>query len=104
MCEEMTDAQRFRKRIAAIFGEGAQTSLARFLALAGDKRPHKSILRSINGYANSEHALPGEIIAILTIIEHPERIPEMVRVARKEPPPPAFQLKPLPKVAAKKSM
>jgi hypothetical protein len=103
MCEEMTDAQRFRKRIAAIFGEGAQTSLARLLALAGDKRPHKSILRSINGYATGEHAIPGEIIAILGLIEHPERIAEMVRVARREPPPPAFQLKPLPKVARSKT-
>jgi hypothetical protein len=102
MCEEMTDAQRFRKRIAAIFGEGAQTSLARFLALAGDKRPLKSTLRSINGYANGEHAIPGEVIAILTIIEHPERVAEMVKVARREPPPPAFQLKPLPKAAKNK--
>jgi hypothetical protein len=101
MCEEMTDAQRFRKRIAAIFGEGAQTSFARFLALAGDKRPHKSTLRSINGYANGEHAIPSEIIAILTIIEHPERVAEMVKVARREPPPPAFQLKPLPNVTKK---
>jgi hypothetical protein len=95
MYEEMTEAQRFRKRIVAIFGEGAQTSFARFLALAGDKRPLKSTLRSIHGYANAEHAIPGEVTAILTLIEHPERIPEMVRVARKEPPPPAFQLKPL---------
>jgi hypothetical protein len=93
----MTDAQRFRKRLATIFGEGAQTSFARFLALAGDKRPQTTTLRSINGYANGEHAIPGEVTAILSLIEHPERIPEMVRVARKEPPPPAFQLRPLPK-------
>lgn len=101
MCE-MTETQRFRKRIVAIFGEGAQTSFARFLALAGDKRPIKSILRSIHGYANAEHAIPGEVKAILALIERPDTIAEMVRVARREPLPPAFQLRPLPKATKKK--
>lgn len=95
------DATRFSAQLSALFGNRApQTGFARFLQLAGDTRAYGTILRGINSYANGRYPVPGEMRALLTIVEHAEGIKEMIRQARREPDPPAFQLRPLPGAVA----
>ena len=67
----MEDHVWFRREIDAIFGDGSQSSLARFLALAGDKRDHLTLLRSISNYAAGRTALRPEMRALLTVLRMP---------------------------------
>lgn len=65
------DAAWFRDKIHAIFGDGAQSRFARFMALAGDNRPHSTIIRAINSYATGRvYPLPDKMRVIITLIEN----------------------------------
>lgn len=96
------ESKWFRDQIAEIFGDGAQSSLARFLVLCGDDRPFTTIRRSISNYASGKYSPPGELKAILTMARNPSIITEMLMSARKEVEP-AFQLLPLRKPAKKRA-
>lgn len=75
-------AEWFQREIEEIFGMGAQSAFSRFLALAGAGREHKSILRSISGYANGKTAISSEMIALLVVMRSPAaETREMIREA-----------------------
>lgn len=63
-----TDAEWFRKAIEDVFGDGGQSSLARFLILCGDKRELGTIRRSISNYASGRSPLLPEMRALLRVL------------------------------------
>ena len=80
----MEDNVWFRQEIKAAFGHGAQSALARFLALAGDKRDHQTLLRSINNYATGRTPLRAEMRALLVVLRTPAAARWMIKEAAKQ--------------------
>jgi hypothetical protein len=71
----------FRNEIEVIFGDGAQSALARLLALAGDARDHATLLRSISNYAAGRTPLRAEMRALLVVLRTPAEARRLIREA-----------------------
>jgi len=67
---QVNEAEWFRAEIEATFGDGAQSSLARFMVLAGDTRHYETILRSINNAARGANKVSGEMRVILALLRY----------------------------------
>ena len=61
---------------------------------AGDVRPLLVILRSIQHAATARNRVSGEMPALLGVLANPHRVPDMVKLARREPAEPKFKLLP----------
>jgi DNA-binding transcriptional regulator YiaG len=65
----MTPTQ-FRAAIARL--GLTQSSLARLLSELGDPADPKTILRRVQRWATGDHSVPGEVVALLTLLHrHP---------------------------------
>lgn len=93
-------SDRLKNDIKEIFGAGGQAALARFMILAGDERSEESIIRTLGNWTNGRHRVSGELITLLAVLKHPDRIRDMVAQAKRDLPPPMFRLKPKPEVSA----
>lgn len=78
------DSAWFTEAIREIFGYGAQTHLARFLALTGDKRTHATILRSISNYASGRSPLLPEMRALLMVLRQSIEVSRMIAQAKSQ--------------------
>ncbi|GAN79797.1 hypothetical protein SAMN02746095_02936 [Acidocella aminolytica 101 = DSM 11237] len=61
-------AAEFYVKLQKLFGEGAQSALARALGALGDRRTFKARLLSISRMATGVHAVSGEMQAIVTLL------------------------------------
>lgn len=71
----------FRSELEAIFGAGAQSAFARFLAKAGAGRSHGTILRAISAYATGRNRLSAEMIALIQVLRAPQEAKAMIKEA-----------------------
>ena len=72
--DTVNDAAWFRDAIQEIFGEGAQSALARFMLLAGDARGFETVLRSISNTATGRSKVSGEMRVILALLRTDGRV------------------------------
>ena len=93
-------ASSLKRDIGAIFGDGGQSALARFLILAGDERDEKTIIRTLGNWTNEKHKASGEMVALLYVLRHPDMVKDLIAQARRELPPPMFRLRPAPRISA----
>lgn len=97
---DTNESTKFRSDVKEVFGDRGQAALARLIIATGDGRSFETILRTINNWAAGRHRVPPEAKTLMHILRNMESVPELLREARRDPPPPAFALLPKPKRSA----